>query len=183
MKYLQPTFFLALATSLCNLSPVKSKEVAETDTETLHSPFLAELNEFFNPHFPTAFFDSQQLGFRRLSPRYDVFENDKTFQVSVVVPGFHFHEVTVNVGSGGRTLLIHGEKESHTGDRTISSHFEQTFTLDPSVESDKITANLADGVLTVTAPRGPLKLDHWAVPITQFDSDALKEIKEMDETK
>jgi HSP20 family molecular chaperone IbpA len=149
----------------------------------------------------------------RWSPRYEVVDDAKNFQISLHVPGFNFHEMKVELESGGRVLSIVGSKEEHTstakespsngenekmagkGERadgdeeqdksdegesaefTTSVSFQQKFTLDPSVDTSKMTANLVDGKLVVRAPR---KYDgFWnkkRVPITQFDEDVWAEL-------
>ena len=141
-------------------------------------------------------------------------DDAKNFQVSLDVPGFHFHEMKVELESGGRVLSIVGTKEesyyksskrSDGDDETVKegkvdkegvgeeedkegtfevlSHsaasFQQKFTLDPSVDTSKMTANLVNGKLVVRAPR---KYDDvWGkrhIPITQFDDDVWAELIE-----
>ncbi|KAL7526467.1 hypothetical protein ACHAXR_003996 [Thalassiosira sp. AJA248-18] len=100
------------------------------------------------------------------------------------VPGFHFHEMKVELESGGRVLSISGTKENNeeaVGDKfEFSSHtstsFQQKFTLDPSIDTSLMTANLVNGVLEVRAPRKHGAWNDKHVPITQFDEDVWKEL-------
>ena len=50
---------------------------------------------------------------KRWSPRYEVLDDAKNFQVKMDVPGFHFHEMNVELESGGRVLSISGTKEDN----------------------------------------------------------------------
>ncbi|EED95061.1 low molecular weight heat shock protein [Thalassiosira pseudonana CCMP1335] len=101
------------------------------------------------------------------------------------VPGFHFHEMSVELEGGGRVLSISGvkeeNKEAKAGTMKFASHtstsFNQKFTLDPSVDATKLTANLVDGVLVVRAPRKQQQIAHKKhIPITQFDEDVWAEL-------
>lgn len=106
------------------------------------------------------------------SPCYEITENDKQFQLSVDVPGVKTEDINIEMQEGGRVLSISGGRKIHKieddGTKTSSeSRFEKRFVLDQSVDIEKITANLQDGVLTVTAPKNlDFKKVH-KVPILQ----------------
>jgi HSP20 family molecular chaperone IbpA len=146
----------------------------------------------------------------RWSPRYEVLDDENSFEIKMDVPGFHFHEMSVELEGGGRVLSISGvkeenvekgwgvdgdgetesirgehptkdEKEAKAGTMKFASHtstsFNQKFTLDPSVDATKLTANLVDGVLVVRAPRKQQQIAHKKhIPITQFDEDVWAEL-------
>lgn len=144
--------------------------------------------------------------FARWSPRYEVIDDTKTFQVKVDVSGFYFHEIDVELEHGGRVLSISGTKETnfhnsgqpteekkHTamGEKTAgeggqgetleySSHtatsFSQKFTLDPSVDTIHMTANLVGGTLEIRAPRKQGAWNGRHIPITQFDDDVWEQL-------
>ena len=138
----------------------------------------------------------------RWSPRYEVIDDDKSFQVKLDVPGFHYHEMDVRLDAGGRVLTISGNKESNVhetsqddkekkagerddkedreGNFEFTSHsstsFQQRFTLDPSIDTSHMTANLVNGVLEVRAPRKHGSWNKKHIPITQFDSDVFEKL-------
>jgi HSP20 family molecular chaperone IbpA len=138
----------------------------------------------------------------RWSPRYEVIDDAKQFQVKMDVPGFHFHEMKVELEQGGRLLSISGTKETHEskgwgeeektamagekkteeeeGEEKFESYsstsFQQKFTLDPSIDTSKMTANLINGVLEVRAPRKHGAWNSKHIPITQFDEDVWAEL-------
>ena len=141
-------------------------------------------------------------------------DDARQFQVKIDVPGFHFHELQVELESGGRVLKIGGTKEAEVHETSndvkekekkaamgekaaedededegekyeyfshTSTSFQQKFTLDPSVDTAKLTANLVNGVLEVRAPRKHSAWNKKHVPITQFDEDVWKELRATDE--
>ena len=132
----------------------------------------------------------------RWSPRYEIIDDENSFALKVDVPGFHFHEINVGLEAGGRVLRISGTKEedaseewnnvnkeedddtdSTDGDKEsmkFSSHmtrsFQQKFTLDPTIDSTKMSANLdpVHGTLVIRAPRKQRGIEHAKhIPITQ----------------
>ncbi len=90
------------------------------------------------------------------SPPADLTETDDTYLVHVEVPGMHKDQLNVEVGD--RELVITGEiPEESGGKRHRSSRrtgqFEYRAILPGDIETDQVRAELADGVLTVTAPK------------------------------
>ena len=65
-------------------------------------------------------------------------------------------------------LTVKGHREASNGSSRYSSKFSQTFSLDPSVDLDKFTASLKNGVLVVSAPKDMKKLEASIrrIPIT-----------------
>eukprot|EP00956_Cyclotella_meneghiniana_P038302 scaffold151940_cov71-Cyclotella_meneghiniana.AAC.3 len=128
---------------------------------------------------------------KRLSPRYEVVDDESSFAIRIDVPGFHFHELNVDLESGGRILCISGTKEDVNEERdqkekqaeestgesestmkyiSHAKSFLQKFTLDPSIDSSKMTANLdpEQGTLVIRAPRVKRNIEYKRhVPITQ----------------
>lgn len=130
-------------------------------------------------------------------------DDAKRFQVTLDVPGFKFHEMKVELESGGHVLSISGvkedsvhesseDKEKHAamGEKEdkerqkyeFTSHsstsFQQKFTLDPSVDTSLMTANLVNGRLEIRAPRKQGNWNKKHIPITQLDEEDWKELIE-----
>jgi len=96
------------------------------------------------------------------NPAVDMTEDDKAYKVTVELPGLEEKEVTVTVAGG--TLTIAGEKtyekdekneknkNHHVSERAYGS-FQRSFALPGGVDAEKISADMAKGVLTVTLPK------------------------------
>ena len=148
-------------------------------------PDTFDLFDSFLPHLPLTFLDRathafglDQDIFRRSSPRYDISYEPTSMTMKVEVPGYNSEDLNVEVKSGGRVLSISANKEIHDDEEHLfsSSHFQQSFTLDPGVETEKLTANLADGVLTLKAPRHATLPPNRKIPITHLDQSAQDEM-------
>jgi len=90
------------------------------------------------------------------SPPADLTETDDTYLVHVEVPGMHKDQLKVEVSD--REVVVAGEiPEQAGGKRHRSSRrtgqFEYRATLPGDIKTDQVKAELADGVLTVTAPK------------------------------
>lgn len=89
----------------------------------------------------------------------DVNEDDKAYTVTAELPGLDEKDVSVNVKGG--SLIIEGEKrqqkEEKGKDRYLSERsygaFKRSFALPDDVDANKVAAQFAKGVLTVTLPK------------------------------
>jgi HSP20 family protein len=91
------------------------------------------------------------------SPMADVSETDDAYVVHVELPGVRRDQIDVRVED--RQLVISGEvkEEEKNGRRHRSSRrtgrFEYRTYLPGDIKGDQVSAELADGVLTVTVPK------------------------------
>lgn len=94
-----------------------------------------------------------------VTPSLDLSETAQGIEIKLDVPGFKDSEIAVTVED--EVLTIAGEKASETEDKSKtyriverrSGAFSRSITLPRAVDSDRIVASLADGVLTITAPK------------------------------
>jgi HSP20 family protein len=92
-------------------------------------------------------------------PATDIYENESGVQIQVELPGLTSEDVQLTLENG--TLTIRGEKKSAASEADGGVHrversygvFERSFALPDTVDSEKVTAALEHGVLTVTLPR------------------------------
>ena len=90
-------------------------------------------------------------------PAIDVAENDKAYKVTAELPGMEAKNVGVTVS--GDTLTIKGEKRQEKEEKEENYYlcersfgsFQRSFTL--PADRDKISSELAKGVLTITLPK------------------------------
>lgn len=84
---------------------------------------------------------------------YDLREDDKSYNLSVDVPGVKAEDMTIKVEAN--TLRVSGFRKRTTSDGKSSEErkFDYRLTLGDDVDVDNISANLENGVLQLTAPK------------------------------
>ncbi len=154
--------------------------------------YLKEFDEIFEPDWPSTIMekqleefkktkDSSSMIFHRASPRYEVTEQSDKFEVKVDVPGFKAEEIEVGLKGGGRVLTISAMHEEKGEGRQFSSQFQQNFSLDPSIQTDQMTADLKGSTLFVTAPRVDSLPESRQIPIQRIEG--ISDEKVVDEKK
>lgn len=78
-------------------------------------------------------------------------EDQKSYSVSLVVPGIPKDEIDVEVT--GRRLRIAYQSKKETGARLAYQSFEKAWTVPEDADLERITADSIDGVLTVKVPK------------------------------
>ena len=115
-----------------------------------------EINDLFNiDRYPeaTGLFD------RSISPAIDVLEEDHQFTVICELPGLNQKDLDVSIASN--ILTIKGEKKDENINKkgkyykkeSWTGNFQRTLSLPASVDPEKISAQLTDGILTITLPK------------------------------
>ena len=92
-------------------------------------------------------------------PACDVFEDKDAVKIVAELPGVKPEDVKVSVENN--VLTIRGEKKQEAEERSERVHryerrygsFERTFVLPSTVESDKISAEFQNCVLTIVVPK------------------------------
>ncbi len=93
------------------------------------------------------------------TPAVDITEDDAAYKVTAELPGMEEKDVEVTLSDD--LLTIKGEKTAETEKKDKSYYlsersygaFQRAFVVPKGVESDKIAADFAKGVLTVTLPK------------------------------
>ncbi|KAI0086539.1 HSP20-like chaperone [Irpex rosettiformis] len=122
-----------------------------------HRPFIED--SFFRDSFQNA-----------LRPAVDVSEQGNNYIVEAELPGVQKENVQVRIGDGGRSVTIEG-KVCYSGSKAVTtagseatqlttersfvgtSSFTRTVWLPRRVDSSNVSAQLKDGVLTLTIPK------------------------------
>ena len=97
------------------------------------------------------------------APAINVVESDKDYKVEVAVPGMTKNDFNIHLGEDNE-LVISMEKKSENNEKDKDnkkylrrefsySKFQQSLYLPDNVDKDKISANVADGVLTIDLPK------------------------------
>lgn len=94
-------------------------------------------------------------------PRFEVKETKDALLIKADMPGVKSEDVDVSVH--GNVLTVSGKREQetkkddeqyHMVERTFGS-FTRSFTLPDDIDTKKLEAELKDGVLSLTLPKGP----------------------------
>lgn len=114
------------------------------------------LPEVFNDFFNT----DNRMRTNATAPAINVLESENEYTVELAAPGMTKEDFNVNLNQDG-DLNIKMEHKSDSN--TEQAHyirrefsydtFEQTLILPDDVDKDKISASVADGVLTVRLPK------------------------------
>ena len=96
------------------------------------------------------------------SPKVNVKETDKAYEIEIATPGFNKDNTEVKVTDGVLYVFIDEESENeenikyHVRQWSRSSYAE-SWNLPENVIEDQITAKHSDGVLTITLPKKEVK--------------------------
>jgi HSP20 family protein len=69
------------------------------------------------------------------------------------VPGVAPDDMTIKLEENGRVLSLSGGRKVKEGDTFTETKFAKRFTLGDKLDTENLTANLANGVLEVTVPK------------------------------
>ena len=155
--------------------PVTKEEQASTPSlfDPVWQPFVSlrrEMDQLFEDFFSRAMtpwgramefepFRRVEGAFRLAAPAVDLVEREKEYVVTAELPGLDEKALEVNLS--GDTLTIRGRKEQEhkeerenyrMSERRFGS-FQRSLRLPQDVDSEKIDAQFAKGVLTVTLPK------------------------------
>ena len=87
------------------------------------------------------------------SPHFEVRETPTHIQLALDVPGVKLEDIKAELVNGGRVLHLSGTRKVRAGSSFEETTFDKRFSLGKDVDASKLTAHLADGVLTLTAPK------------------------------
>ena len=88
------------------------------------------------------------------SPRYEITDNEDVFRVALDVPGVKAEDIRISLEDNDQVLSIAGRRETGASDSSrFTARFAQRFFVDQTVDVEKFSASLENGVLVVTAPK------------------------------
>jgi HSP20 family protein len=98
-------------------------------------------------------------------PPLNVWEEGENIRVEAEIPGVRIEEVEVSFDNGELTLK--GEKKFETKENAplhrrerLYGAFTRTLTLPWEIVADKVSAELKDGILTITLPKAEAAKPH-----------------------
>lgn len=119
-------------------------------------------NQNWLPSIFNDFFDNNWMEkANATAPAINVVESDKDYKVEVAVPGMTKEDFNIHLGDENE-LVISMEKNVENEDKENKKYlrrefsytkFQQSLYLPDNVDKEKITANVANGVLTIELPK------------------------------
>lgn len=119
-------------------------------------------NQNWLPSIFNDFFDNNWMEkANATAPAVNVVESDKDYKVEVAVPGMTKEDFNIHLGDENE-LVISMEKKVENEDKDNKKYlrrefsytkFQQSLYLPDNVDKEKITANVANGVLTIELPK------------------------------
>ena len=119
-------------------------------------------NQNWLPSIFNDFFDNEWMEkANATAPAINVVESDKDYKVEVAVPGMTKEDFNIHLGDENE-LVISMEKKVENEDKENKKYlrrefsytkFQQSLYLPDNVDKEKITANVANGVLTIELPK------------------------------
>lgn len=121
-----------------------------------------------------SFFNDNLGKFERnvfFTPRVDVKETDKQFEIHVALPGLKKEEIAIEVVK--QVLTISGERKLKNENKEDKFHmvenfygkFSRSFSLPENVDASHIQASYIDGMLLVEIPKAEVKQNKTNVVI------------------
>ena len=113
------------------------------------------VDRFFN--------DSLEQTQTAFTPKVDIAESEKAFEIQVAVPGLEKKDINIDLRDG--LLTISGERKFVKKDKERNFHavqtqygtFKRSFQLPDSIEEGKIEASYESGILSVVIPKDESK--------------------------
>jgi len=104
---------------------------------------------------------SEALGAANFVPAVDVYEDAEKLVLKLEVPGIRREDLDIRVE--GRTLTVKGERKFESEEKEENFHrierrygsFVRSFTLPSTVNTEKVEATSADGVLSISFAKKP----------------------------
>merc|ERR1712224_509758 len=116
--------------------------------------------------------------------RHELVDDDEKFELSIDVPGVKEEDIDVKLEDGLLTVQGHRMASSDSSSQFITSKFSKSFSLDKTVDVEQITAELKNGVLTVSAPKDMKKLEENVrrIPVTAAATAAVVDLPSEDKS-
>lgn len=127
-------------------------------------PIRKYYNQNWLPSIFNDFFDNDWMErTNATAPAINVVESDKDYKVEVAAPGMTKDDFQIHLGDDNQ-LIISMEKKTENEDKNKDNKkylrrefsytkFSQSLYVPENVDKDKISANVADGVLTIDLPK------------------------------
>lgn len=156
-------------------SPLAAKMLMQTAPKAvtarfmgnIHRPFVG-FRSAFNPRdvFDDDFTPSSLFRRPNLRNGFQIHDHEGEYKIEVDVPGVKASDMKVDFEQDGRVLHITGGRKIQKEGSFEEMKFENRFYVGSNVDTDHLTADLSNGVLTLSAPKRHLDTSHLrSIPI------------------
>lgn len=147
------------------MTNIMKRNSGDSGMTTLPAPSFGGLIDNVLQNTLNRFFDDDFWGFNGVStPSHvpvNIRETDKSYEMEVVAPGLNKSDFDVKIGDNTLTVSFEHKEEDKQASKSDGylrheyrmQSFSRSFTLDDTVEADKITANYNNGILHVSLPK------------------------------
>jgi HSP20 family molecular chaperone IbpA len=168
--------YLSLLAALASMASARAWMLGPMRRSLLATPSLLDTSLMWPSQLlreSEELMNSFDRSFSRTSPRYEITNNNEQLKIAIDVPGVKAQDIHVTLEEDGQVLSITGHREVEKEGYKYASRFAQSFTLDPSVDIDKFSADLSSGVLVITAPKDMKRLEQSVrkIPVMQSAED------------
>lgn len=142
--------------------PLAAKMLMQTAPKAVSARFMGNLQRpfvgfrsAFNPKDAFDNEDTPSSFFRRpnLQKGYRVHDHGGDYKIEVDVPGVQASDMKVDVELDGRVLHVTGGRRIEKEGSIEEIKFENRLCIGSNVDTDHLSADLSNGVLTLTAPK------------------------------
>jgi HSP20 family protein len=84
-------------------------------------------------------------------PAVDLYEDDRNFYARFELPGLSKKQVDLELENS--VLTIRSQQEQKEGENVAEIQFERSISVPDGVALEQVSAEMADGILTVTMPK------------------------------
>lgn len=126
-------------------------------SDFMPTSFSSLVDRFFNESLA-------RTGGSTFSPKVDVIETEKAYEVHVAVPGVNKEDFKVEVNdnfltvSGERKFTNEKKEKNYHSIETQYGSFSRSFTLPDNADGSKINAKYNNGILELTIPKDEKKV-------------------------
>jgi len=116
--------------------------------ENPHTNLFSNFNRFFDEAFQNLW--QEPVNHTNLyNPAVDVYEDEDHLYLKAELPGFTKDQIDLQIEKS--VLTIKAKRKGSDEEAEVS--YSRSFTLDDSIDTNNISAELKNGVLTLTLPR------------------------------
>jgi HSP20 family protein len=113
-----------------------------------YDPFIKLLDDMIN--------DTSSTSIATRTPKHNVIENDKEFQIEISLAGVKKDDMNINIDKDVMTIKAERKEikdVKYNRKQTYFGRYERMFVLPDEVDKENISASFVDGMLKIIVPK------------------------------